>query len=48
MVASGRRSAEARDQSIRAPRSAKVHLNDDDIAAITRIWAKLENAQGPT
>jgi DNA-binding MarR family transcriptional regulator len=23
-------------------------LNDDDIAAITRIWAKLENAEGPS
>ena len=23
-------------------------LNDDDIAAITRIWAKLENADGPS
>ena len=23
-------------------------LDDDDIAAITRIWAKLEKAEGPT
>jgi DNA-binding MarR family transcriptional regulator len=47
---SGRKFAEMAKQTFES--SVKKYfidpLDDDDIAAITRIWAKLEKAEGPT